>query len=239
MNITPEFIQKKEFHVTFKGYSPEEVDKFLDLLSLEFEKLTKRNRELEEKLDKLQYEGYNPDEELKKIFEDVVISAHKIAEEIKAKAKREAEEIIQNKKAQEEINYQSLLRRRQELEDEIKYIQSQYEEFKTNVKSVVEEFEKLINGMDVSTKLYDIKGIVTEDNAKKGEYYNIEEQEAESEEMDLGPDTDRERLVEDELKIKYTEEMQEDGKKNQKDSKKRIDIANPDVINEFFKPYED
>ncbi|MBC7333844.1 MAG: DivIVA domain-containing protein, partial [Actinobacteria bacterium] len=34
MNITPEFIQKKEFHITFKGYSPEEVDKFLDLLSV-------------------------------------------------------------------------------------------------------------------------------------------------------------------------------------------------------------
>jgi len=42
MNINYENIQKKEFHIVFKGYNPEEVDKFLDLLSIEFEKLQKR-----------------------------------------------------------------------------------------------------------------------------------------------------------------------------------------------------
>ncbi|MCJ7665397.1 MAG: DivIVA domain-containing protein, partial [Actinobacteria bacterium] len=42
MIINSENIQKKEFHIVFKGYKPEEVDKFLDSLSIEFEKLRKR-----------------------------------------------------------------------------------------------------------------------------------------------------------------------------------------------------
>ena len=42
MNINSENIQKKEFHIVFKGYKPEEVDKFLDQLSIEFDKLQKR-----------------------------------------------------------------------------------------------------------------------------------------------------------------------------------------------------
>ena len=42
MSLSSESIQKKEFHIVFKGYKPEEVDKFLDLLAIEFADLLKR-----------------------------------------------------------------------------------------------------------------------------------------------------------------------------------------------------
>ena len=44
--ITPVEIQEKEFNKSFRGYDEEEVDMFLDLISLDLEKLIKENLNL-------------------------------------------------------------------------------------------------------------------------------------------------------------------------------------------------
>ncbi|MBE3128498.1 MAG: DivIVA domain-containing protein, partial [Actinobacteria bacterium] len=43
MDKNAELIRKKEFHIVFKGYKPEEVDKFLDIVSVEFDRLIRKN----------------------------------------------------------------------------------------------------------------------------------------------------------------------------------------------------
>jgi cell division initiation protein len=92
MNINSEYIQKKEFHTAFKGYSMEEVDKFLDVLAGEFEKITKKNKELQDNLDKVRYEGnIEQEDDVNKLVSDVLVSAHKVADEIKKKAQMDAE----------------------------------------------------------------------------------------------------------------------------------------------------
>jgi DivIVA domain-containing protein len=94
MEKSADFIRKKEFHIVFKGYKPEEVDKFLDILSVEFDRLLKRNRELQDSLDKLKFENTEDDTDIKKVIQDALISAHKVAEDIKAQAKKEADSMI-------------------------------------------------------------------------------------------------------------------------------------------------
>ena len=94
MNINSENIQKKEFHIVFKGYKPEEVDKFLDLLAVEFDKLQRRLGELEENMDSLKYEGDKESVKMKKVIQEALVSAHKVAEEIKQKANTLEEEAI-------------------------------------------------------------------------------------------------------------------------------------------------
>ena len=96
MDKSAEFIRSKEFHVVFKGYNPEEVDKFLDILAVEFEKLVKKNKELQESLDRLKFESTveQEDTDIKRIIQEALISAHKVADDIKKQAKKEADEII-------------------------------------------------------------------------------------------------------------------------------------------------
>ena len=50
--ITPADIENKDFSRVKKGYSPEEVDDFLDLIILDMEKLIRENRQLKEELGK-------------------------------------------------------------------------------------------------------------------------------------------------------------------------------------------
>ena len=88
MSLSSESIQKKEFHIVFKGYKPEEVDKFLDMLALEFDGMQKKVGELEEKIDSIKYEGDNESSKMKKVIQEALISAHRMAEEIKQKATR-------------------------------------------------------------------------------------------------------------------------------------------------------
>ncbi|MBN1298298.1 MAG: DivIVA domain-containing protein, partial [Actinobacteria bacterium] len=109
MEKNSEFIRTKEFHVVFKGYSPEEVDKFLDIVSIEFERLLKKSHELQESLDKVKFESTEAeDTDIKKIIQDALISAHKVADEIKSKAKSEAEEMVQNIKLEQEKSISEL-----------------------------------------------------------------------------------------------------------------------------------
>jgi len=66
MDKNAEFIRKKEFHIVFKGYKPEEVDKFLDIVSVEFDRLMKKTKDLQESLDKLKFESSDEETDIKK-----------------------------------------------------------------------------------------------------------------------------------------------------------------------------
>lgn len=142
MSINSEAIQKKEFHVVFKGYKPEEVDKFLDILAVEFEKLQRRNKELQEGLEKVRYEGNKESGEMKKVIQEALVSAHKIAEDIKQKAEKEAEEIVRTKVSQEEESYKKLMGKKLQLEKEIEELSKEYEGFKTKITSLVDDFRE-------------------------------------------------------------------------------------------------
>ena len=50
MALTPMDIHNKEFARSFRGYDDEEVDRFLDEIIEEFERLYKENLELKERL---------------------------------------------------------------------------------------------------------------------------------------------------------------------------------------------
>lgn len=54
--ITPVEIQEKEFNKSFRGYDEEEVDMFLDLISLDLEKLIKENLNLKAQIATLKKE---------------------------------------------------------------------------------------------------------------------------------------------------------------------------------------
>jgi cell division initiation protein len=147
MSINSEAIQKKEFHVVFKGYKPEEVDKFLDILAVEFEKLQRVNRELQDSLDKVKYEENKESAEMKKVIQEALVSAHKIAEDIKIRAEKEAEEIIKNKVTEEEGSYKELLKRKMQLEREIEELEMEYRGFKEKITKLVNDFKEATSGL--------------------------------------------------------------------------------------------
>lgn len=285
MSLSSESIQKKEFHIVFKGYKPEEVDKFLDMLALEFDGMNKKIRDLEERVDSIQFEGDTESSKMKKVIQEALISAHRMAEEIKQKAKTEAEEMISRKKIEQEQELKGLHDEKASLEASISRLKDEYSGFKDQVSRFADEFKKKMMGIGDSRLLDALKDAGSEDYESTPEASSspseIPEEEAtsqNSEDENTGPEEEvlykhaskeeeeeKEDIGANDLKdlAALTDEMLEkldrkedeegsnpetetgksrkqtkDDGGEEKRSRKKIDIANPDIINDFFKTDE-
>ncbi len=135
--ITPLDIQNKEFKRGMRGYREDEVDEFLDLVMVDYEKLYKENAELKDKLERVsqQMEQYKNIEETLK---NTLVVAQNAAEEVRTNALKKAELILQDaenqakeliKKANEDVN---------EVKGEYEDIKKQMQIFKTRYKTLLQ-----------------------------------------------------------------------------------------------------
>ena len=304
MNINSENIQKKEFHIVFKGYKPEEVDKFLDQLSIEFAKLQKRVGELEENVDSIKYEGDKESVKMKRVIQEAIVSAHKVAEEIKQKAKTEAEELVSQKRLEEEQAIRKIKTEKEMLQQSIARLKEDYNSFKSQISKFTDDFkQKALNIGDIQLSNTLNKIDIASERISMDEAADIseKEEEKESETVENGVSLEgdetinsltgdsgnykhaKKGLIEDEIqedssgpsptisddiieKMNHqgigaleghkendpeessssdTEKEKTVGNDNDEDeeiekkTRKKIDIANPDIINDFFKTDED
>ncbi len=95
MKLTPMDINNKEFKRGIRGYSPEEVDEFLDEIVESYEELFKDNTRLKEKLsavtDKLEHYS-----KIESTIQNTLVLAQNAAEQAKTSSQKEAEMIIKN-----------------------------------------------------------------------------------------------------------------------------------------------
>jgi cell division initiation protein len=280
MDKNAEFIRKKEFHIVFKGYKPEEVDKFLDIVSVEFDRLIRKNKELQEGLDKLKFESSEEETDIKKIIQDALVSAHKVAEEIKSQAKKEAEEIIERRKSEEERSLSDAQVKKLQLEENMIILQSKYEEFKGKVRRMLDDVGQFIEKIEtedrqietltveesysqqndafqvespVPNPINPFSSTAAENNTDKVSYFDgfSFEQKNKKEASPGKNEIEKEIIPVEETKDKYSEiEDKETARdenpdaENQQDpglkrQRKKIDIANPDIIENFFRTDED
>lgn len=300
MSLNSESIQKKEFHIVFKGYKPEEVDKFLDMLSVEFNVLQKRIKELEEALDSLKYEGDKESSKMKTVIQEALISAHRVAEEIKQKARVEAEELVSKKRMEEEQELNNLKNEKESIKANISGLKIEYSDFKDQISKFADDLkQKTLNFKDAPflespKNSHNIDDISTSDNAparkeeesvkkskdnidagteeesnmhkaKGAEKGDIEEKEGIYKHVKKEKKDNSKEIGKNELEdlASITDEMFEElnrkgktgtgdkktdieepdeskhGDDKRKTNRKRIDIANQDIINDFFSPDED
>ena len=93
--ITPADIQNKEFSKGFRGYSEEEVDMFLDLITLDLEKLIKENINLKAQLATLEKKETTMAETDVSVKE-TLISAKSLMEDIAESSEKRAKALLHN-----------------------------------------------------------------------------------------------------------------------------------------------
>jgi cell division initiation protein len=135
--ITPLDIQHKEFPKGVRGYKEEEVDSFLDLITLDFEKLMQDNRRLKESISVLtaEVERYRGAENAvletleaaKALMGDISASAEKRAEILLRNAEMDAERI--QREARESV---------ERLTDESVNLRNRLSMFKNRFRSLLE-----------------------------------------------------------------------------------------------------
>lgn len=95
MNITPLDIRKQAFKRVFRGYDPEEVQAFLEMLADEFERLNREAIELREKQITLQSE-VDHFRAMEQTLQEMLRTAQQAAEEVKENGRKEARLVVKD-----------------------------------------------------------------------------------------------------------------------------------------------
>ena len=93
--ITPLDIENKRFSKQMKGYNCEEVDEFLDELTLEYGKIYKENAELKSQREDLD-DSVGKYKNIENTLQNTLVMAQKTADEITDVAKKQAEQIVRD-----------------------------------------------------------------------------------------------------------------------------------------------
>ena len=135
--ITPLDIENKRFSKQMmNGYNVNEVDDFLDELTLEYGKLYKENAELKEQREELD-DNVGKYKNIEATLQNTLVMAQKTADEITAVAKQQAEQILkdaeyQAKTSVDELNVQ-IMNKQKELDD----LKKQFDVYKAKMESLL------------------------------------------------------------------------------------------------------
>ena len=145
--ITPLDIENKKFsRQMMNGYNVNEVDDFLDEITLDYEKLYKENAELKSSKEELN-DNVGKYKTLETTLQNTLVIAQKTADEIQEVAKKQAEQIIKEaevraKEELQEVNNQLIMKER-ELED----LKKQFEVYKAKMESLLISQLELLKDM--------------------------------------------------------------------------------------------
>ena len=135
--ITPLDIENKKFaKQMMNGYSVDEVDDFLDDLTVEYEKMFKENAEYKSQITRLK-EDMEHYKAIESTLQSTLVMAQTTAEEVKNVANKQAEQIIAEAKlnAEKEVDYleNEISLKRKELED----VQREFDVYKAKMESLL------------------------------------------------------------------------------------------------------
>jgi len=147
IKITPLDIQKHEFSRAFRGFDPEEVESFLDVVASEFEALIASEGTLKEKVLKLetQLENFR---RMEKTLQETIINAQQTMSQAKEGSKKEAQQIRRAAELEAEkmlIDAKNTLAR---LKDEQLLLKSQKTAFVNKLKHVLTSQIELIEVLE-------------------------------------------------------------------------------------------
>ena len=136
--ITPIEIQNKEFRRAFRGYSEDEVDDFLKIVTEDFESLYKENMDLKEKVN-LYQEQVSRYKSIEETLNATLITAQSAAEDTCVAANKKAKIIVEEAQLQSKHIIDETNNRILELKKEYDNLVREFKVFRNRFKSFIQE----------------------------------------------------------------------------------------------------
>lgn len=136
--ITPIEIKNKEFRRAFRGYSEEEVEDFLDIVTEDFETLYKENMDLQEKV-QLYKEQVSRYKTIEETLNATLITAQSAAEDTCNAANKKAKVIVEEAQLQSKHIIDEANNRILELKKEYDNLVREFKVFRNKFKSLIED----------------------------------------------------------------------------------------------------
>jgi len=151
MALTPMEIHNKDFPRKFRGYDPDDVDQFLDMIVEDFEKLYKENIDIKEKY-RLTKEKLDTYKAIEETLKETLVTAQKTAEDVVSNAQKKAELILRETEAEAFRLMQQGNERLLEIRREQEESQKQLDVFRIRFKKLLE----------AEIEILETKGIIQE-----------------------------------------------------------------------------
>lgn len=142
-NLTPLEIQKQSFARKLKGFDPNEVRAYLQMVAEEIEtllrdvdRLSRENTMLREDLD-----DHNQRE---RILKDTLLSAQKVSEEVKSNARKEAELIVKDAELLSERLVSQAMNRVADLERTIQDLKVERRSARNKLQATLDTIQQLL-----------------------------------------------------------------------------------------------
>lgn len=145
--LTPVDIQNKTFEVKFRGYSTEEVDNFMDMLTKDYETLYQENIALKDKITLLTnaVEQYKQMEET---LQNSIVLAQATGENIKKSADENAKNILKAAEVKGEEIIRDANGQLAELKGQISGMKTEVESYKSRIKGICNGLLEMLDKME-------------------------------------------------------------------------------------------
>ena len=201
--ITPADIGNKEFSRKVRGYDTEEVDMFLDVITVDLEKLIKENLKLKAQLANVEKSiGTIGDSDItvretletaKSIMDDLAVSSEKRAKALVENAEMDAAIIIKDAKMKAE-----------QLADESRELKSTFEKFRRDYGNMLKRYSDEFENMSSDIQIDRLSILLDNGNKINGESESVAEDRESSILKDI---LERDTLVVDVTKAQDVEEI--------------------------------
>jgi DivIVA domain-containing protein len=139
IDLTPLDVRKKkgDFRRAMRGYDPDVVDGFLDIVADRFEELVRENVALRERSSQLST-AIDSFRERERAMNDALISAQQLREETRSQAQRESELVLREARSEAENLLAEGRRQLASMEEALKRVQAQRSNYLRSLRSLVE-----------------------------------------------------------------------------------------------------
>jgi cell division initiation protein len=144
MKITPIDISGHRFAKRMRGFDPEEVRSFLNLVSSEFERVIIENNAHKEELAQIKA-GIADYKERERILKETLLTAQKLSEEIKEEARKEGRLILKEAEMKGNQLLDQAARKASQLEGVIQNLRVERDTFEQRVRQGIEAHLRLLD----------------------------------------------------------------------------------------------
>lgn len=157
MKITPIEVRKYEFKRTLRGYDPDEVRYFLEMMADELEALNREKHEMEAKVQQgqAQLEEYR---QIEKSMQDALIVAKETSDRSLANSKKESKLIIAEAEAKADRIIENARKQTNKIEQEITQLRVQRDGFIVKLKYLLRSQSEILDAFnEVEDDLEDVE----------------------------------------------------------------------------------
>jgi cell division initiation protein len=146
MRITPLDIRKQPFRKSLRGFDPDEVNSFLEMVANDYEGVIRQNGELATEVKNLR-ERLEQYEKIERTLNETLITAQRATDEAKLNAQKEAELILKDAQIRADRYEDQTRQRVNRLEGEMVSLKTQRESFLARFRSMLRDQLELLESI--------------------------------------------------------------------------------------------